>query len=157
MGKYNIRDLTISDKIALAAITVLGRSVTEAAFLLSHPDVKTDKKSSLAAMVSRWYQSDKAQAFIKSVRAGKATLPENDEANDLETRQGLINQLIAATRQTQGKDSISGLQTLAKLQGYDRPEEREGRELRRFFIAFKSDCRRCKLMELYKEVQKSKQ
>ncbi len=147
-------ELSIEDKIGLSAVAVLGKGIAETAYLLTHPAVKTENKSSLCVMVSRWHHSEKAQAFINSARAGTATIPDNDEANDLETRQGLINQLIAATRQTVGKDSLQGLTTLAKIQGFDKPEEAEQSDPRRFFVAWKSDCRRCKLMELFRQVQR---
>ena len=153
MDIRKVHDLSIPDKIGLSAVAVLGKGIAEAAFLLTHPEVKTENKASLSVMVSRWHHSDKAQAFINSVRAGKATLPENDEANDLETRQGLINQLIAATRQTQGKDSISGLQTLAKLQGFDKPDEVNEEEKRIFVLTYLSHCRSCALMREYLKVQ----
>ena len=147
-------ELSITDKIGLCAVAVMGRAVAEAAFLLTHPTVKTKNQASLGVMVSRWHHSPQAEAFINEARAGTATVtPSPDEANDLTTRQGLINQLVTATRLTQGKDSITGLSALAKLQGFDRPQEGEQPEPRRFFVAWKSDCRRCELMRIFRQVQ----
>lgn len=147
-------ELTIYDKIGLSAIAVMGRAVAEAAFLLTHPTVKTKNRASLGVMVSRWHHSPQAEEFIKSARAGTATVNTTDEANgDFYTRSGIIDALVTATKQTQGKDSVSALQTLAKIQGFDRPQESEQPDQRRFFLAWKSDCRRCKLMELFREVQ----
>lgn len=147
-------ELTIYDKIGLSAIAVMGRAVAEAAFLLTHPTVKTKNRASLGVMVSRWHHSPQAEEFIKSARAGTATVNTTDEANgDFYTRSGIIDALVTATKQTQGKDSVSALQTLAKIQGFDRPQESEQPDPRRFFLAWKSDCRRCELMKLFRQVQ----
>jgi hypothetical protein len=149
-------ELSLMDKIGLCGIALLGKGIAEAAFLLTHPTVKTKNRASLGVMVSRWHHSPQAEEFIKSARAGTATVNPPDEDNDLSSRAGIIDALITATRQTQGKDSVAALQTLAKIQGLDRPQERETEDLRRFFVAFKSDCRRCALMKLYREIQDKK-
>ena len=146
-------ELTIYDKIGLSAVSVMGRAVAEAAFLLTHPTVKTKNQASLGVMVSRWHHSPQAEEFIRSARAGTATVNTPDEANDLNTRAGIVNQLIAAAKQTTGRDCVTALTSLAKIQGFDRPQERETEDLRRFFVAWKSDCRRCELMKLFRQVQ----
>lgn len=146
-------ELSVNDKIGLCAIALLGKGIAEAAFLLTHPTVKTKNRASLGVMVSRWHHSPQAEEFIKSARAGTATVNTPDEANDLNTREGIVNQLIAAAKQTTGRDSVTALTSLAKIQGLDRPQESEQPDPRRFFVAFKSDCRRCALMELFREVQ----
>lgn len=150
-------ELTIYDKIGLSAISVMGRAVAEAAFLLTHPTVKTKNQASLGVMVSRWHHSPQAEEFIRSARAGTATVNTPDEANDLTSRQGLINQLVAAAKQTTGRDSVTALTSLAKIQGFDRPQEAEQNDPRRFFLSWKSDCRRCELMRLFREVQAQNQ
>lgn len=147
--------LSIKDKIGLSAIAVMGRSVAEEAFLLTHPTVRTKNRASLSVMVSRWHHSPQAEAFIKSVRAGTATVTPSDEANDLMTREGIIDALVTATRQTQGKDSISGLTTLAKLQGFDKPDESAPDEKRLYVLTWHSRCRQCKLMQIYLQMQKN--
>lgn len=147
-------ELSVKDRIGLSAIAVMGRAVAEEAFLLTHPTVKTKNRASLGVMVSRWHHSPQAEEFIKSARAGTATVNTTDEANgDFYTRSGIIDALVTATKQTQGKDSVSALQTLAKIQGFDRPQESEQPDPRRFFLAWKSDCRRCELMKLFRQVQ----
>jgi hypothetical protein len=152
MAKYRITDLTLNDKICLCAVAVLGRSITEAAFLLAHP-TKTTNKKSLGVMVSRWVKDEQAQEFLNNIRSGNAKVIAPDAANDLTTREGIINQLVTATQQTSGKDSLSGLQTLAKIQGFDRPsEEPEGEERRSYFLPWVSVCKSCKLMQIFRDL-----
>ena len=152
MPKVNKSDLPITDKIALAAISVLGKAVAKAAYLMAHPDA-TENQASRGVLVSRWLHSDLAVEFMQRVTTGTATVNPPDEANDLTTRQGLINQLVAAAKQTTGRDSVTALTSLAKIQGLDRPEDGEQSDPRRFFVAWKSDCRRCELMRLFRKVQ----
>ena len=148
-------ELTIYDKIGLSAICVMGRAVAEAAFLLTHPTVKTKNRASLGVMVSRWHHSPQAEAFINEARAGTATVtPSPDEANDFYTRSGIIDALVTATKQTSGKDSITGLTTLAKLQGFDKPDGELKEDDKRFFVLpWLSHCRSCALMREYLKIQ----
>lgn len=157
MTKYKTGELTIKDKIGLCAVAIMGKEVAEQAFLLTH-DIKTTNKGSLGVMVSRWQNDEKAKAFIESIRNGQVqTITPKDE-NDLTTRDGILNQLIASTKQTSGKDSLSGLQTLAKMQGFDKPDERSATaERRQFYLPWVSDCRHCKLMEIYRTTQSEKE
>jgi hypothetical protein len=151
-------ELSVNDKIGLCAIALLGKGIAEAAFLLTHPTVKTKNRASLGVMVSRWHHSPQAEEFIKSARAGTATVNATDEANgDFYTRSGIIDALVTATKQTQGKDSITGLTTLAKLQGFDKPDGEMREEDKRFFVLpWLSHCRSCKLMKVYMDLQKEK-
>ena len=147
-------ELSLTDKIGLSAVAVMGRAVAEAAFLLTHPTVKTKNRASLGVMVSRWHHSPQAEEFIKSARAGTATVNPPDEANDLNTRAGIVNQLIASVRCTTGKDAIGGLQTLAKIQGFDKPDAEVQEDDKRFFVLpWLSHCRSCALMKLYMQIQ----
>lgn len=151
-------ELSITDKIGLSAIAVMGRAVAEAAFLLTHPTVKTKNRASLGVMVSRWHHSPQAEAFINEARAGTATVTPSDEASDFYTRSGIIDALVTATRQTSGKDSITGLTTLAKLQGFDKPDGELKEDDKRFFVLpWLSHCRSCALMKLYMQIQKEKE
>ncbi len=154
MAKYKVRDLTLTDKIGLCAVAVMGKGVAEAAFLLTH-DIKTENKASLGVMVSRWQNDEKAKEFITSVRSGTASAIAADETNDLRTREGLVSQLITATQQASGRDSINGLTTLLKVQGLDKPEEQPEQEKRRYYLPWISSCRSCVLMRTYLEVQKA--
>ena len=73
----------------------------------------------------------------------------DEEKAELRTRSGLISKIIDNVLLTSGKDSISGLQTLAKLQGLDSPDDNEQEEKRRYFLPWISHCRTCQLMKLY--------
>lgn len=75
-----------------------------------------------------------------------------EEKDELRTRDGLINNLIDSVSVISGKDKVSGLQTLAKLQGFDKPEETNEDEKRTYFLPWVSHCRTCQLMKLYKQV-----
>ncbi len=147
--------LSIPDQIAMCGVMLLGREFIVQAYKMSHPRTKTTSEASLQVMVSRWYASPLAKKFREEMKAKLTHIAISDGA-DLTTRDGIISELISAVKSSSGKESISGLQSLARIQGLDRPQERETEDLRRFFVAFKSDCRRCALMELYREVQKMK-
>lgn len=74
-----------------------------------------------------------------------------EERDEFKTRSGLIEKIITQSTLVTGKDAISALQTLAKLQGFDKPDEMENEEKRRYFLPWVSHCRSCKLMEAYKK------
>ena len=71
--------------------------------------------------------------------------------NELQTREGLIKNLINSVSVISGKDKVSGLQTLAKLQGFDKPDESNEEEKRTYFLPWVSHCRTCQLMKLYRQ------
>ena len=147
------QELNEKEKIALAALVVLGREYLPTAFAMSHPKAKTQSEASLKVMHSRWYASPLCKEFREEVKNGILGVAFSD-GNDLTTREGIIGELITATKQTQGKDAVGALQTLAKLQGFDRPDERnEQKERRRYFLPYVSNCRNCELMKLYREIQ----
>ena len=158
MPQYKQRDLSLQDQCGLAAVAVLGRSVSKVAYMMAYPSTKSNT-ASLGVQISRWLNDEKSKEFMNQVKSGVAQviMSDSDNIEDLTSREGIIDALVTATRQTQGKDKISGLQSLAKLQGFDRPQDDEKPDLRRFFVAWKSDCRRCKLMELFREVQRQNQ
>ena len=148
-----MKQLTDKEKVALAALVVLGRDYLPTAFSMSHPKAKTTSEASLKVMHSRWYASPLCKEFREEVKNGILGVAVSD-GNDLTTREGVINELITATKQAKGKDAVGGLQTLAKLQGFDRPDERnENEERRRYFLPYVSNCRNCELMKLYQEIQ----
>lgn len=146
------RDIPIQDKIALAAIAVLGRDVAETAYRMAHT-VTTTNKASVGVMLSRWLNTPANKEFMASVRRGTATVHVDGAAADLTSREGIIEQLITATKQTTGRDAINGLTTLAKIQGLDKPEERTNDTHRTYVLRWLSHCRSCELMKLFLEVQ----
>lgn len=141
------------EKVALAAVEVLGRDYLTTAFKMCHPRTSTTAEASLKVMVSRWYASDLCKAFRDEL-ADRLAHNVSMNGADLRTREGIVQRLISATASSQGKDELNGLVTLAKLQGYDRPQEdnREG-EKRRYYLPWVSACKSCALIKLYKEVQ----
>ena len=147
------RDIPLNDKIALAAIAVLGRDVAETAYRMAHT-INTTNKASVGVMVSRWLNTPANKEFMASVRRGTATVHIEGAAADLTSREGIIEQLITATKQTTGRDAINGLTTLAKIQGLDRPQERANDMNRTFVLRWLSHCRSCELMKLFLDVQK---
>jgi hypothetical protein len=153
MANVRKRNLSIADKICLAAVEVLGREYAEPAFRLAH-NVSTTNQQSFNVQLSRWLNTDKAKEFRKDVR-NKFAKVATTEGADLRTREGVIDQLVTSVSQTQGKDAISGLTTLAKLQGFDKPtEEADRQERRTYFLPWVSNCRTCELMKIYLKTQK---
>lgn len=147
------QELNEKEKIALAALVVLGRDYLPTAFAMSHPKAKTQSEASLKVMHSRWYASPLCKEFREEIKNGILGVAVAD-GNDLTTRSGIIDELITATKQTQGKDAVGALQTLAKLQGFDKPDDRNDQEeRRRYFLPYVSNCRNCELMKLYNEIQ----
>lgn len=80
----------------------------------------------------------------------------DQEMNEYKTRSGLIDKIITQVNITSGKEAISGLQTLAKMQGLDKPDEETEVEKRKYFLPWVSHCRSCKLMTIYKEILSAK-
>lgn len=107
-----------------------------------------------------------AKILINRIKAGKRqaiderkkdviTKIEEEERDELKTRAGIIRKLIDNVSACQGKDAVSGLQTLAKLQGLDKPDEVPEEDRRTFVLTYLSHCRTCKLMAAYIEAQKA--
>lgn len=148
------QELNEKEKIALTAVVVLGRDYLPTAFAMSHPKAKTESEASLKVMHSRWYASPIAKQFREEIKQGILGVAVAD-GNDLTTREGVIGELIRSVKQSNGKDAISGLQSLAKIQGFDRPEERSEDERRKYVLRWNSHCQSCQLMKLFLEVQKN--
>lgn len=72
--------------------------------------------------------------------------------NEYKTRQGLIKKIINSVYSSSGKEEITGLTTLAKMQGFDKPDEQTEEEKRVYFLPWVSNCRSCALMKMYRDV-----
>lgn len=154
-------ELPDMEKVAVAAITLLGKDFNRLAFLMSHPRTKSREENTLNVSVSRWINNPLVKSYKAQlqelIEAGKATpqqakktgRPKKEIPNDLTTREGIVKQLIDATSYTEGKDSVSALQTLAKLQGYDKPDAKDQEDRRQYFLPWVSHCRSCQLMKGY--------
>ena len=79
-----------------------------------------------------------------------------EEKAEFRTRSGLIEKIITQSTLVNGKDAISALQTLAKLQGFDKPDEADQEEKRRYFLPWVSHCRSCQLMKVFRQMQTDK-
>ena len=114
-----------------------------------------NRKSGLKIVINRIKNQKNIATFKKQqqreleeeqARMKQAT---NEDKDELRTREGLIKKIIDNVSLITGKDAISGLQTLAKLQGLDNPDEKPEEERRKYFLPWVSNCRSCKLMQLY--------
>ena len=160
-------ELPDMEKVAVAAITILGKDFHRLAYLMSHPRSKSREENTLNVSVSRWINSPLVKSYKAQlqelIETGKATpqqakkagRPKKEIPNDLTTREGIVRQLIDATSYTEGKDSVSALQTLAKLQGYDKPDAKEQDERRSYFLPWVSHCRTCRLMRSYERAMQA--
>lgn len=147
-------DLTPQEKIAIVGCMILGREYINDAYFMSHPKAQTKAEASIKVMVSRWWASDSVKAFREQVQ-DRITRTSINDGNDLKTRTGIINELVGAVKEAKGKEAISGLQSLAKLQGYDKPDDdRLDDERRTFFVPYPSKCRACQLMKIFREIEK---
>ena len=93
------------------------------------------------------------QEYIKELEESMS----EEERDEFKSRSGLIEKIITQSRLVTGKDAISALQTLAKLQGFDKPDESETEDKRKYFLPWVSHCRTCKLMEAYKKAMQDAQ
>lgn len=155
---YNIPEKDVIFCYAVAA----GAPAPDAYNAIFKPRANTpsDTVERLAADYLR--QNPGAKILINRIKSGKkrgkdetVRKVEEGEKDELRTREGVINKLIDNVSACQGKDAVSGLQTLAKLQGFDKPEEVEEEDKRVFVLTYLSRCRSCKLMGAYMEVQKA--
>ena len=76
----------------------------------------------------------------------------DNNKDEYTTRAGLVSKIITEVRECSGKDAISGLQTLAKMQGLDKPDEETIEDARKFFLPWVSSCKSCNLMRLFREI-----
>lgn len=76
---------------------------------------------------------------------------ENKKGDELATRAGLVKKLRSEIIGVHGKDSVQGLISLAKLEGFDKEDTRKEDERRCYFVPFWSLCRFCALFKAYRE------
>lgn len=110
------------------------------------------KRNPAAKILINRIKSGKKKEIIKGDDNEKKSV-NSKERDELKTRAGIIEKLIDNVSQIEGKDAVSGLQTLAKLQGYDKPDEINEEEKRFFVLPYLSVCRSCKLMQVYCELK----
>ena len=91
--------------------------------------------------------------LIDELKHSRKKMENGGELENLDryrTKKGVLEELIKAADGLTGKDAVSALQTVAKLQGFDKPDEQEQEERRRYFLPYVSACRNCKLMEAFR-------
>lgn len=76
-----------------------------------------------------------------------------EEREKYTTRKGLIDEMIKNIAVLTGKDAATALQSIAKLQGLDKPDEGSDEERRKFVLRWLSACRTCKLMRVFLQIQ----
>ena len=148
--------LTAREKIAVLGVMILGREYLPEAFAMSH-QINTKSEDSLAVMRSRWYASQLCKDFRKEMTDRlSGVVIETMENCDLSDDQllSIIQRGIVTQRDSKDASNIA-----FKLMEWRKKAQTDmiiGEERRRYFIPYISDCKRCKLMELYKEVLKEK-
>ena len=78
---------------------------------------------------------------------------ETEREAELSTRAGLTKKMRQELSVIHGKEAVNGLMTLAKLEGFDKEDNREEEEKRRYFLPWRTKCRACILMKVLKEEQ----
>lgn len=77
----------------------------------------------------------------------------DEEKEKFTTRKGLIEEMIKDLPVIPGKDRVNILQSLAKIQGLDKPDEGSEEERRVFVLRWLSHCRTCKLMREFLSIK----
>ena len=78
----------------------------------------------------------------------------DEEKNKFTTRDGLRDEFIKLALQTEGKDKQKPLESLQKMQGFDKPEDSGQDEKRLYYLPWASNCRACALMREYIRAKK---
>lgn len=158
-------NLTAKDIILCFAVAA-GAPASDALQIICN---KKGSQNKITKDLEVWHQNNPGAAVlinrIKNRRGLKPTKEEitrdeseerkEEKRREYKNRDGIINKLIDAVDGTTGKETISGLQTIAKLQGLDKPEEHEKEDKRTYFLPFVSCCRSCQLMKIYRDTEKA--
>lgn len=159
---YNLNSKDVVFCFAVAA----GAPITDTYKTLFNKRQATPEHELQQAANDYMKRNPAAKILIQRIKAGKtrANIDKDKEVlqkmkkgerDELKTRDGIIEKLIDAVSFSQGKDAISGLQTLAKLQGLDKPDEVNEEDRRLFVLTYLSNCRTCKLMAAYIDALKA--
>jgi hypothetical protein len=164
-AKYNI---TINE-IIFAHLVAAGLDPADAHYFiysagagsgLTNQEQQTARAKELIRLnpgLSLLIQEIKRKQFKQTAAATAADLQQRElteeEKEKYMTRKGLIEEIIKDLPLMPGKDRANVLQSLAKLQGLDKPDETEEEEKRIFVLRYLSHCRSCKLMKLYLQIQ----
>lgn len=145
--------LSIEEKLVLAGLTVLGKSFSVPAYLMTHPKVSPDsvKPESLVKMASRWLCRSESKQFRKECagRMGAAMDEEGAAMTDSEIMQELTR--AARTEPDQSKKSQI-LMRVAEMKNR-LAESEQSNEAKRvvLYLPFNCDCRQCELFRRERE------
>lgn len=144
--------LSIKEQIAIAGLSIVGRSFVVDAYILTHPQTDTEKikPDSLYKMASRWYNRPEAKTFRKaiSLRVGSSSGGEGDAMTDAEIMAELTK--AARTEADQTKKSQI-LMRVADMKARLMTDDKEENKRVVMYLPFNSDCRRCELYNKGKE------
>lgn len=79
----------------------------------------------------------------------------NEKKNKFKSKDFIIECLSMEAEQATGKERAQILMNIADLQRMKQEETKEEEEKRRFYLPYISHCRSCKLVKLFKELQKT--
>lgn len=155
--KEKKRDLTVIDRLALCGVAVMGKDYALEAYKMSHK-IKTDNPASLGVMVSRWLNSNKAKEFLNEIKQlyADTLLANADEGEELSERQ--LTRIIERGIVTE-KDAKKQADMSLKLMAWrkDSQEEKDEREKRTYFIPYTSNCKACRIMGFFRQMQKGEE
>ncbi len=138
--------LSISERIAIAGLVIMGKSFIADAYLMTHPkDMNNVKPESLYKMGSRWYNTPQAKAFRAEIssRIG-ATSGNNTEAmSDAEIMAELTKAARTEADQTKKSQILMRVADMKARLMADNGEIENKRVV--LYIPFNSDCRQCTL------------
>lgn len=155
MQKYNV---TFQDVLFCHALAA-GADPGEAYKIIYHekkkitPDQATASAREILKLnpgAALLIQEIKRKQFKQTAAQTAASLQDREiteeEKEKFTTRKGLIEEMIKDLPVIPGKDRVNILQSLAKIQGLDKPDEEAEEDRRIFVLRWLSHCRTCKLM-----------
>lgn len=153
--KERKRELSVTDRLALCGVAVMGRDYAMDAYKMSHR-IRTENPASLNVMVSRWLNNPKATEFLNEVKQMYAdTLLSNvDEGEALTEKQ--LTRIVERGIVTE-KDAKKQADMSLKLMAWkkDSQTEFEEKDRRIFVVPHISKCSVCKLMGVFMSMREA--
>lgn len=152
MPKVNLSTI---ERLMIAAVYTLGKSAIDDAYSAINTESTADENTR-HRMALRWFRGEKVQTYYKELQAihkDPMTTPDEDTEDEPLTRSYLLRELRNALKLTgDPKDRAAIVMKLSDLSGLKAPRE-ETKELRRFYLPFKSHCATCEIMGFFRELQ----
>lgn len=145
--------LSIQEQIAIAGLSVVGKSYAVDAYLMTHP--KTDrnalKDDSLYKMANRWLNRPASKQFRKECAGRIGAAMDEDGAAMTDTE--ILAELTKAARlESDTAKRAQILLSIAKVKDRLAPDEQERQHVV-MYLPFNSDCRQCELFLKAKELK----